>query len=133
MLNHVYHSLQKIILLSFSPLLFLLSVLPRKPTLTASPSGGVVETSKDLELSCHTESQGPNITYNFYEGNNAISACSPITNKCVISSIQTSEENYCCQVEISGVESDNSSTQMIKFIGKMFCVYFQSRRLCRFK
>ena len=94
---------------------------PKKPSITASTSDGILETGHKLDLSCETESKGQNITYTFYNGTKELANNGARNDTITITAGQiASVETYSCQVEINGVKSDNSTTQKIRIIGKIF-------------
>ena len=95
----------------------ILSVHPKRPTLTASPSSGTSMVNHNLELTCLSNSQGQQITYTFYNGSNSVASGSP-SNNYTINLQQADVGKYFCQVEINGIPSDKSLPQQIKFIGE---------------
>ena len=68
---------------------------------------------------CQTESHGPQIKFTFYKGNNSIPNNGPSNDTLTITSAgKTNDGKYSCQVEINGIKSVSSSTQIIRVIGK---------------
>ena len=99
--------------------IFIISVHPKKPTITSSPPSGITTVGEKFELTCQTESQGPQTNYTFYKGNTPIVNNGPENSTLTISSAQKIDNGeYSCQVEIEGVKSNISSTQLIRIIGK---------------
>ena len=102
--------------------LFFISVHPKRPTLTASPSSGTSMVGKNLELTCQTDSQGKQTTYTFYNGTKPVTTSNSSSNQHIINIQQAYEGQYFCEVTINGEKSEKSLPHQIRFIGELFVV-----------
>ena len=98
--------------------IFLPSVLPKTPQLTASTGTALTVTKNAPEtLTCHTDSKGT-VTYTYYSGGHEISHAGHGSTYKVPTSSTGNRSSYTCAVTISGAQSATSSALAIQVVGE---------------
>ena len=90
-------------------------VIPKTPSLSATPSDATIESGTVVTLTCATASVGT-ITYKFMQDTSM--AASGTDNTLVVTTSTTDTGTYTCVVTISAVDSVASSGHTMTVVGK---------------
>lgn len=93
------------------------SVHPKTPVLTVTPSNATVASGTEVNLTCHTTSIGT-VTYTFLQNGDVIGT-SEIDDNFNLTSVTSNDTgHYTCQATMGGVHSSVSNVHTIKVVGE---------------
>ena len=95
-------------------------MIPKTPTLSASPSDATIESGTSVTLTCATASTGT-ITYKFLRDTTVVNTGSSATH--AITTATSDSGTYTCVVTISTVDSVASSGHAMTVVGKFELSY----------
>ena len=95
-------------------------MIPKTPTLSASPSNATIASGTSVTLTCATASSG-NITYTFLRDTKVVNTGPSATH--AITTAKSDSGTYTCVVTISFVDSVVSSGHAITVVGKFELSY----------
>ena len=106
-------------------------VIPKQPSLKASPNQAFIESGKPLTLECQNQSSGALMTYLFLKDSVAVANLNQSSSTFKIPNLSTKDTgNYSCIVTISGVNSTASSMHSVTVMGMFHYTFAQASKKC---
>ena len=104
-------------------------VIPKQPSLTASPNQLFIESGKPLTLECQNQSSGALMKYLFLKDSVVVASNSSKTY--TIDKVDTSHTGtYTCIVSINGVNSTESKKHSMTVMGMFHYTFEQASKKC---